>query len=618
MNQQTLDFMAIYPWIDKCFYQYFDDSWEKRQSLTGFWNYLTESSLSILESLNKQWAWIFFSVNWFEGDRRKKEDVKHINAWICEIDWMDKEFQKQLIEFCPLQPSLFIESKNGFHLYRFATEWTTDNRAKICNWIRNFFDWDHKAITIERVLRLPWFNHLKDPNNPFEVTMVWWDWAYHTESEMLFFYSNTESVSDKKEKKQELKHQISQYKDDDNFRDRASKLDNRKMLEALSWSSYVSWETITFKRNSWWCEQIFVNNKSTSSWIDKQGMIWSHDKWWPTRIQRVNRYWVADYKQLYQFIIWLFPDLKKKDKLSTKKEDISKKIESLDSIVDDYLTSYDRDFKTDYNTIIPYTRGTEWLDNRFGRINNWMFITTLWESWSGKTTFAFNQLLQISKKYKVLFVSLEMTGERVIELRARKMAWITKKQWSDKSFASYQMENMQRHIDDIKSNSNLQIVGINNNSETIDIDLILKSILTKYSDYDFITIDNLWFIKADSQKQEQRMTDYQEANYIIRQIKKFCQTHKKTINLLHHFNKWNWTRKDRTFADVMMTAKLEHDIDYWIFITRPVFEPRDYEEASQQDRATVYVDLQKDRDTGEKLRHLIYFDKWWYSDTFNS
>ena len=287
--------MGIYPNIDKCFYQYFDDNKERKsKELTSFWDNLTESALEHLDMRNKAGAWIFFSVNGMEG-RRWKDSVTCINAWICEIDDMDKEFQKQLIEFCPLKPSLVVESKNWFHLYRFAKEWTKENRVKICNWLRNFFDWDSKAITIERVLRLPWYYHMKDESQPFEVLMRWWDWTYHTEETMLFHYSNTESVADKKERKANLKYEISQYKDDDNFWDRAWKLDTKKMLEAISWTSYVSWETITFKRNGNWCEQIFVNWKSTSSRIDKQGLIGSHDKGWPTWLQWVSRYWVADY-----------------------------------------------------------------------------------------------------------------------------------------------------------------------------------------------------------------------------------------------------------------------------------------------------------------------------------
>jgi hypothetical protein len=46
----------------------------------------------------------------------------------------------------------------------------------------------------------------------------------------------------------------------------------------------------------------------------------------------------------------------------------------------------------------------------------------------------------------------------------------------------------------------------------------------------------------------------------------------------------------------MMTSKLEHDIDYAIFISRAIFDPKDFEEASQEERAMVFVDLMKDRE----------------------
>jgi RecA-family ATPase len=101
---------------------------------------------------------------------------------------------------------------------------------------------------------------------------------------------------------------------------------------------------------------------------------------------------------------------------------------------------------------------------------------------------------------------------------------------------------------------------VNKNANGIDVDSIIKAITAKYMDYDRIIIDNLGFITGKDAEDA-----YKELNYIIRSFKSFCHENNKNINLLHHFNKGNSKarkERDRTFADVLGTGKLEHDVDY--------------------------------------------------------
>jgi hypothetical protein len=68
-----------------------------------------------------------------ETGQRNKESVTEINAWICEVDGIDKTEQQAMIKICPIKPSLIIESKSSYHLYRFAKDGTKENWNKICN-----------------------------------------------------------------------------------------------------------------------------------------------------------------------------------------------------------------------------------------------------------------------------------------------------------------------------------------------------------------------------------------------------------------------------------------------------------------------------------------------------
>lgn len=625
--EEVKAFMEYYPWIEHCMYQHFDDDIirkadpsreEESNALKSLWDYLTINSLTRLENINSRWWWIFFSVNGFDWDRRKKDDVKYINAWIAEIDHLDKQIQMDIVALSPIEPSLIVESKNSYHLYWFAEDWKLENWRKICRGLRNFFDSDPAVITPERILRIPWFDHCKDMNDRFPVTIAWWCQKKYTEMEMLLAFSNTETHEDRKEKKAKAEAYIRKYETEnaeDNFWKRVWDIPADTMLEILSWSKHVNWDVITFKRNSDSQKQIHVNWKSTGCWIDSVGKIWTGKGswWWPTWKQRVARYGSFDWPELYRLVTDKFPAFKPKV-IQTQVPIVKEEKTVLPS---DYLVWYDREFKTDYDSITPFTWWSEKLDKKFWRINHWMFMTTLWESWSWKTTFAFNQWIEIAKQFKVLFISLEMTPQRVIELRARKMAGITTSERDDKSFPTRKKEYMQKKIEDIKQVANLEIVTISRDSDKIDIDLIISSILEKYMNHDFFIIDNLWFIKAPDAKAAQWLSDYNEINYIIRRFKHFCSDNKKTVNLLHHFTKWTtkW-RRERSLADALWSWKLENDIDIGVIISRNIFSPSEYADATEEDKAEVFIDFCKDRDNWMIGRELLYFLQWWYVDEF--
>ena len=601
---ETLDFMEVYPWIDKSIYAYYHDSDKTIKPWKDSYGRLTRSVIPTLEVKNKEWFSICFSVNGFEEPRRLKENVTQINAWICEIDDIEKTDQLKIIEFAPVKPSLVIESKNWYHLYRFAENGTPDNWEKICNWLRNFFDGDPWAITIERVLRLPWFYHTKDPSDPYLVSVKDFTGETYDEQFMLTMYSNHESVTEKKQRLRKKEHEVKQ--EDWDFWDKARKLDSRMMLEKLSGTNWMWHDTLNFTRNTNGTDQICVNWKPTGAWIDSNGLIGSKSWGWPYRINWLLWYWSVDYKKMYSYLVNEFQALKQ-DRV--KKEIEKPTTASVEHSIqpENFLVWYNRGFEIDTTTRIPFTFWNPRLDNSFWRVEYGRFMTTLGESWSWKTTLAFWQLIAIAESYKALFVSLEMTGERVIELRSRKMAWIRIDERNDKNIPIGKldyMKKMQKQITDIK---NLEIVWVNKKSEVIHVDSILSSIKNKYMHVDWITIDNLWFIKWEWRNERE------ELNYIIRKFKDFCHENNKNINLLHHFNKWSGKREGRTFADVMGTAKLEHDVDLWIFVSRNM---DNWEELNDEQRQEVYVKMAKNRDNGVIKKEVMYFKKWEYHDEY--
>lgn len=534
--------------------------------------------------------------------------------------------------------SYIVATGNWLHIYYVGKEqeFTKEEYSNAMTWIIKMFDdwlkelWftvDEACKNIWRLSRLPW--SINDWRKIYDNVVAWDLWPreakflYYEPKESIYFneiksfieVNNKEAVEDNLDDIIKTFYKPTQKIHTDWLDDYIRKVNDIDLLPIAC--SYL-WMTAWKERGDWiiplqvfdgryWNAWVYYHkptNKIVAKWnkkLKKSDWEWYNTRWF-IKTELCN----GDKDQAKRYIkdtYWIWWEAKQQSKNVILQE-----------VDDDYLVEYNRWFKTDYTAIVPFTRGTELLDKRFWRIDRWMFITTIWESWSWKTTFAFHQLLELSKKYKVLFVSLEMSGERVIELRSRKMAWITTEQWNNKTMSLWQIDAMERNKKLITENANLQIVWVNKKAESIDVDKILLSIKNRYNDFDYITIDNLWFIKAEW---PWRVDERKEANYIIRQIKNFCQDNNKNINLLHHFNKWNESsRRERTFADVMLTSKLEHDIDYAIFVSRAVTKPQDWEEASPEERAMVFIDLMKDRNEWQKLRQIIYFNKWWYVDNF--
>jgi len=209
---------------------------------------------------NKNKYGVFFSVNGFK-DRRIKENLININAWAVDIDNLSKEKQKELILSSPLPPSLVIESKNGFHLYWFSKDATKEKYEEIEQRLVNFFHADLKARDLCRILRYPNYYHWKNENDPFMVSMVWnKDNLVYSEEKMLSCFKPIKTF------KRTYSAPVS-----------LNTVDNIKALEILSGKPEVRGEVFTFKKNSSGY-QILVDGRTTSSWIDKEGLIGSYER----------------------------------------------------------------------------------------------------------------------------------------------------------------------------------------------------------------------------------------------------------------------------------------------------------------------------------------------------
>ncbi len=231
------------------------------------------NSLQEARGYNDNKYGVFYTVNGFSEFTRKKDKLSNFLAWAIDIDDIPKQEQRRLITASPLMPSLVIESKRGYHVHWFSKDGKTDRHAEIMERLVSHFKADTRAKDLCRFLRMPGFYHWKDEKDPFLV-----EWAVDEPKRM---YTQEQMIVAFKCVKKKFVYEMPQKN--------SFEYDNIKALEVLSGKPEVNGDTFTFKKNTSGC-QIFVNGKSTSTWIDRNGRIGSSDRGGPTIVQYLKWY----------------------------------------------------------------------------------------------------------------------------------------------------------------------------------------------------------------------------------------------------------------------------------------------------------------------------------------
>lgn len=609
MDDNLQVMLSIYPNFKGCTIQTFCDDkelWDNRLAHKFSQNWINRDEI---KKLNDKWAWIFFSVNSMKEWERDKESVIWINAWACEIDGMDKELQRNLIEVSPLYPSLIVESKNSYHMYWFAKDGTKENWNKICRGLRNFFDGDPAiASDISRVLRVPGFNHLKDRNNPFKCTVYWWIQKYYTEEEMLQAYSDTMTISEKREQAQKREEQFKKELWDDDFWERIKAMDTKTMILKLSWNWMVSYETFDFKRNSNGTEQIIVNWKVTGNWLDKNWKIWSTDRWWPHWTNRVFRYGLAEWKDVYQWIAKEFPMMIPEKKVVKK---IQQQVVEPKINIDNW--DYEKEKEEQLNSMLKIKDIYKWwkmvhfmvkeLDEILSPIHLWTLSIIIWAPNSWKTTFSYLMMLHNLKLWlKVGFVSCEMTMQDIMEQYYLWTIWAMDR-FMEAKLTDEDDKKLWEYKRELLTNANFYYQEDLNC--TIDN---LKVYVEKVVNYgcEVIFIDNLVKITWTG-------NELQDNRIVIEYLYQVAKDKWVAIILLHHTDKAWWLNNTFTYR---WTWDVQIKPDNLFFLKRPALtRQKDQEEIepSADEKAELVVKRAKQRLGSAHLEeYSIYFYRGMY------
>lgn len=570
-------FYQKYPNLKDCVIQVFDDVETRKDNNLAVIMPMTRTNLDKCVEYNKEWRGIYFSVNTMVYEwqaQRNKNIVWKINSWIVDIDTGSKEDQMKLIEEAPLLPSMIIESNKWYHLYYFAEDWDVETYSTINAGLCEYYHWDKKVIKdTARVLRIPWFYHMKDMEHPFEVKEIECNGAKYTKEMMMKYFPYVEEVKEIVQRKE-----IPVYENDWPW-EILGKMDNRQMLLTLSGTRFLWWEMISFQDKSDGTSVIVCNWKPTGCWIDINGMIGTQDwKGCPTWIQWVEWYRNTDKAGILFWAKWVFPEVAEAVKRSAKKfqeekKELSKLIEK-----DEQKMNDSRDVITEKRTI--FTWGTKRADLELKRIENWNYVILAGLGNSGKTTYTFFMAEANARQgRKVLYLSYEMTREELIKSISRKFAKITDKEWEDWTDTEQQKEKYREKEKELRNNTNLILVGLHNDEST-----------TKEATYEQMKIHNpdIVFIDNFARIYEPWINSTQNDEIKSKYFANLTNNTQIPIVIIHHVNIKTTTKNVfPKVQDVRGSGKIFDDCDIMVLCHRHKREPSDMSIGAEWETRTV-------------------------------
>lgn len=270
---------------------------------------------------NEQGFGVFWTVNSFSGPRRR-EHLTKINAWAIDMDAGSKDAQRSRLLSSPLVPSLIVETKRGYQAYWIAKSARAEHwNAIVLERLVPAFGADKNARDLCRILRVPGFLHLKDPTNPFLVSVAWKHDVGYTERQIAESFPWVPDKQAQKQAHDEARRAAATELRDpqlgESLWEAIYAIDCEEGLRRLSGHPTVGGEQYTFKATARGRLNIFVDGKSSPCFIDENKRIGSPSGGGPTLVQWI-RWFGRSYKDTLDVLKQLFPRLAEIDAAARK------------------------------------------------------------------------------------------------------------------------------------------------------------------------------------------------------------------------------------------------------------------------------------------------------------
>jgi len=276
-----------------------------------------------------------------------------------------------------------------------------------------------------------------------------------------------------------------------------------------------------------------------------------------------------------------------------KKQRVEKQLASVTE--DEFVLSLEKKEKR-------YTWGTEKLDRSIVILKKGNLVVLAAKRSMGKTTFSFDMAIKNAKLgHRVLYVSLEMEKNSIIEALARNFASVTVQEEYEYDVPQEKLDKMKNKIDDILSVENLTFEGIRRGEEVI-WDTV-KALMNKFPS-DLIFIDNLDLINSDQKEDE-----FVKQKRIMKNLMSYTSEKNVPIVLIHHYRKGQKGKGNASGMDELAgSGKIADSADILINLSRKAIEDIVTENIQFPESKKTVFWVQKGRGYTDRMESIYFIN----------
>jgi KaiC/GvpD/RAD55 family RecA-like ATPase len=564
-----------------------------KQKIKGALTYSSKDEKLFKQKNEEGWG-VYFAVNQFKKDRREEQLIALRYAY-ADFDVAkkgdgqtreQKEEKKynllyELLNYCP--PTMVIDTSNGIQpLWELKDKSVSDeNKKRYKNILKGIVEWSKKygsagdnVYDVSRILRLPDYYHQKEESYLCKVL---------EKNDVKYSYEELEA---KFPYKSEEKVYTPSVNTNLGLIDR--EIFNIDFKELIMRAFQSIGRPVSFDNMGRMIDPIggttgtFIGRRDNKDYLCSS----SHEPYKGNRITAVADILQITNKEARK---WIIDEYKLNYSELANKSRVEEKVKEIQKPKEIDLSNK------------RYTWGTRYLDTNFAIIKPGNFIVCGATRNSGKTTYTFFMAKKNAELgHKVLYISLEMDTDMILDDISRKYAGITIEEEFDIKIPETKMKAYNRKKEEIKSIKNLELIGIRQ-AEDVSWEII-KEVIAKYENVDMVFIDNL-----DMIANLPRETDIDRQKRIVKCIMSFTSENKIPIILIHHYRKR--TGKDYGMDELGGSGKIADGADRIIKIGKNQ-DP----EATYPEKYKSTIHLQKGRGYPEHITN-IYFIKGEFVDT---
>lgn len=258
---------------------------------------------------NRRGMGVFWCPNLPRAPERRIQHVGAPRFIYVDLDDGAKADQLAALDASPVLPARVVETKRGYQAYWRVDDLTLDAWGTIVRRrLVPYFGADKRAADPVRLLRVPGFDHMKNPADPFRITIARRRGVRTTVAELVDAFPEVALPVPRPAP-------IRIATDSDDILAAVASLDARAALERLSGSPLVRREQFTFRpttRGRW---NIFCDGKASSCFIDEAGRIGGGGGLGaPTAVQWITYYYggkptTSDWRAIASELRHVFPEL---------------------------------------------------------------------------------------------------------------------------------------------------------------------------------------------------------------------------------------------------------------------------------------------------------------------